>query len=43
MVYADGEDAVMHAEAAHVVSTLMEDVIDKLDLVHLRRVMEEAE
>lgn len=43
LLYADGEDAVMYAEAAHVVATLMEDIVDKLDSVHLRRVMEEAE
>jgi hypothetical protein len=40
---ADGEDAVMYAEAAHVVATLMEDAVDKLDPVHLRLVTEEAE
>ncbi len=43
LLYAEGEDAVVHAEAAHVVATLMEDAVDKLDSVHLRRVMEEAE
>jgi hypothetical protein len=43
LLYADGEDAVMYAEAAHVVATLMEDAVDKLDPVHLRQVMEEAE
>lgn len=43
LLYADGEDAVMYADAAHVVATLMEDAVDKLDPVHLRRVMEEAE
>jgi hypothetical protein len=40
LLYADGEDAVMHAEAAHVVATLMQDVIDKLDPVHLRHTKE---
>ena len=34
---------VMYAEAAHMVSGLMEDVVDNLDLVHLRRVIEDAE
>lgn len=43
LLYADGEDAVMYAQAAHVVATLLEDAVDKLDPVHLRRVMEEAE
>lgn len=39
----DGEDAVMYAEAAHVVATLMEDAVDKLDSMHLRGVMEQAQ
>jgi hypothetical protein len=43
LLYADGEDAVMYAEAAHVVATLMEDAVDKLDPVHLRLVTEEGE
>lgn len=43
LLYAEGEDAVVYAEAAHVVVTLIEDVVDKLDSVHLRRVMEETE
>lgn len=43
LLYAEGEDAVMYAEAAHVVATLMEDAVDKLDSVRLRRVMGEAE
>jgi hypothetical protein len=43
LLYADGEDAVMYAEAAHVVATIMEDAVDKLDPLHLRCVMEEAE
>jgi hypothetical protein len=43
LLYADGEDAVMYAEAAHVVATLMEGAVDKLDPVHLRRAMGEAE
>jgi hypothetical protein len=42
LLCADGEDAVMYAEAAHVVATLMEEAVDKLDPVHLGRVMEEA-
>lgn len=43
LLYADGEDAVMHAEAAHVVAALMEDVLTKLDAVQLRRVIEEVQ
>jgi hypothetical protein len=43
LLYAEGEDAVVYAETAHVVATLMEDVVDKLDSVHLHRVMEETE
>lgn len=33
----------MYAQAAHVVATLVEDAVDKLDPVHLRRVTEAAE
>lgn len=43
LLYADGEDAVTYAEVAHVVATLIEDVIDQLDPVRLRRVTGEAE
>ena len=43
LLYAEGEDAVVHAETAQVVATLVEDVVDKLDSVHLHRVMEETE
>ena len=35
LLYAEGEDAVVYAEAAHVVATLMEDAVDKLDSVRL--------
>jgi hypothetical protein len=42
LLYAEGEDAVVYAEAAHVVASLMEDAVDKLDFVSLRRVMEET-
>jgi hypothetical protein len=31
--YADGEDAVVYAEAAHVVATLVEGAVDKLDSI----------
>lgn len=40
LLYADGEDAVMYAEAAHVVAALIEDVIDQLDSVRLRSTAE---
>lgn len=43
LLYAEVEDAVVYAEVAHVVTTLMEDAVDKLDTVRLRRVTEEAE
>lgn len=43
LLYAEGEDAVVYAETAHVVATLMGDAVDKLDSVRLRRVTEEAE
>jgi hypothetical protein len=43
LLYAEGEDSVMHAETAQVVASLMEDAVDKLDSVRLRRAMEEAE
>lgn len=43
LLYANGEDAVMYAEVANAVATLMEDAVDKLDPVHLRRVMAAAE
>jgi hypothetical protein len=43
LLYADGDDAVVHAEAAHVVVTLMKDALDGLDLVHLRQAVRTAE
>lgn len=43
LLYGDGEDAVVHAEAAHVVATLIEGAVETLDPLHLRRVMEQAE
>jgi hypothetical protein len=30
----------LHADVAHVVAALMEEVLDSLDSVHIRRVME---
>lgn len=43
LLYAEGEDTVIHAETAQVVAKLVEDAVDKLDTVNLRRVMEKAE
>jgi hypothetical protein len=31
LLYADDEDAVVYAEAAHVVAAMMNDIIEKLD------------
>ena len=41
LLYADGEDAIQYAEAAHVVSTLIDDTVARLDLVRLRPQIEE--
>jgi hypothetical protein len=41
LLYADGEDAIKYAEAAHVVSTLIDDTVTRLDLVRLRPQIEE--
>ena len=41
LLYADGEDAIQYAEAAHVVSTLIDDAVARLDLVRLRPLIEE--
>jgi hypothetical protein len=41
LLYADGEDAIQYAEAAHVVSTLIDDAVARLDLVRLRPQVEE--
>ena len=41
LLYADGEDAIQYAEAAHVVSALIEDTVARLDLVRLRPQIEE--
>src|SRR5512145_1657773 len=43
LLYADDDNAAIYAETAHVVATLVEEAVDELDLVHLRRVMEVAE
>ena len=31
LLYTDDEDAVIHAEAAHVVAAMMNDIVEKLD------------
>jgi hypothetical protein len=41
LLYADGKDAIQYAEAAHVVSTLIDDTVARLDLVRLRPQIEE--
>jgi hypothetical protein len=41
LLYAEGEDAIQYAEAAHVVSTLIDDSVARLDLVRLRPQIEE--
>jgi hypothetical protein len=43
LLYADGEDAVTYAEAAHVVATLIDDCVARLDSVRLRPQIEEFE
>ena len=41
LLYADGEDAIQYAEAAHVVSTLIDDSVARLDLFRLRPQIDE--
>jgi hypothetical protein len=41
LLYADGEDAIKYAEAAHVVSTLIDDSVARLDSIRLRPLVEE--
>lgn len=41
LLYADGEDAITYAEAAHVVTTLIDDCVARLDPVQLRPQIEE--
>lgn len=41
LLYADGEDAIQYAEAAHVVSSLIDDAVARLDIVRLRPQVEE--
>jgi hypothetical protein len=41
LLYADGEDVVAYAEAAHVISNLIDDSVARLDLIRLRPQIEE--
>lgn len=41
LLYADGEDAIKYAEAAHVVATLIDDAVARLDSVRLRPLVDE--
>ena len=41
LLYAEGEDSVTYAEAAHVVATLIDDSVARLDLIQLRPQIEE--
>jgi hypothetical protein len=41
LLYADGEDAVTYAEAAQIVSALIDGAVARLDLVRLRPQIEE--
>ena len=40
LLYADGEDASTHAEAAHLAAMLIDDVVANLDPVKLRPMIE---
>ena len=40
LLYADGEDAVRYAEAAHLASILVDDVIEQLDPARLQPMIE---
>ena len=35
LLYADGEDAVVYAEAGHVAANLIRDTLEELDSVHI--------
>ncbi len=43
LLYADGEDAVRYAEAAHLAAMLVDDVIEQLDPARLRPMIESLE
>jgi streptomycin 6-kinase len=36
LLHAEGEDAILYAEAAHVAANLISDTAEELDSVHLR-------
>ena len=42
LLYADGEGAVVYADAAHVVATLMEEIMEKLDPLLVHRMTQET-
>lgn len=39
LLHADGDEAVMYAEAAYVAAQLIDDSVERLDLVRLRRLL----
>lgn len=43
LLYADGDDAVTFADAAHVAATLVENAVDKLDSVRLRPLIDDLQ
>jgi hypothetical protein len=43
LLYAEGEEAVTFAEAAHVVASLVEEILDSLDVVHVRPLIEQVQ
>ena len=40
LLHADGEDAVVYAEAAHVAANLISSAAEQVDSVHIRELME---
>jgi hypothetical protein len=36
LLHADGEDAVVYAEVAHVAAKIVNDAVEQLDSVHIR-------
>ena len=40
LLHAEGEDAVVYAEAAHVAANLVSNTVEQLDSVHVRRLSE---
>jgi len=39
LLHAEGEDAVVYAEAAHVAANLINNAVEQLDSVHIGRLM----